>query len=46
MDTNYKEVVEYDADHYVDSTDARPAFEQQITEWILQTTPPLNGARR
>jgi alpha-beta hydrolase superfamily lysophospholipase len=30
-----KELVEYDTDHYVDFTSARPDFEQEVAAWIL-----------
>jgi alpha-beta hydrolase superfamily lysophospholipase len=31
-----KELVEYDTDHYVDFTSARPALERSLEEWVLR----------
>lgn len=34
-------VVEYDTDHYVDFTHARPALGRKLEEWMLMTAPGL-----
>lgn len=31
-----KELVEYDSDHYVDFTEARPDFERRLAAWVLR----------
>ena len=34
-----KRVLEYDTDHYVDFTNARPEFERELEAWLLEQRP-------
>jgi alpha-beta hydrolase superfamily lysophospholipase len=40
-----KQLVEYDTDHYVDFSDARPAFARLIQHWVLETSAGLRKER-